>query len=72
MQGTRPMTIQRDHTRRASGRSDDSRDHDSAGPRGVDRSLIDWMLSLSPAERLQVAQDWVAMVDSFGGAGRAD
>lgn len=38
----------------------------------VDRSLIDWMLSLSPAERLEVAQDWIAMVDSFDGVDRAD
>ncbi len=33
---------------------------------GVDRSLISWMLSLSPEERLAVAEDWVNMVDEFG------
>jgi hypothetical protein len=33
--------------------------------RGVDTSLVDWMLSLSPAERLAVAEDWANMVDDF-------
>lgn len=32
-------------------------------PEGVDRNQIRWMLSLTPAERLQVLQDFV---DTFG------
>jgi|GEM_PF-4534283 hypothetical protein len=43
-----------------------------SSPSGVDRSLVTWMLSLSPAERLAVAEDWANMVDTFGGADDAD
>jgi len=39
---------------------------------GVDTSLVDWMLSLSPAERLAVAEDWANMVDAFDDGERAD
>ena len=31
---------------------------------GVDLALIDWMLSLTPTERVQVLQNWV---NTFGG-----
>ena len=41
--------------------------HEVAAPRsgdGVDLSLIDWMLSLSPDERLQALQDQVDLIAS--------
>ncbi len=39
------------------------------GSDGVDVSLIEWMLSLTPAERLEVLQDFV---DAFGAAVNTD
>jgi hypothetical protein len=32
---------------------------DTESPDGVDLTLIHWMLSLTPLERLEVLQDWV-------------
>ncbi len=54
-------------------RTDEKQSGTEAGKRsrsGVDRSLVSWMLSLSPEERLAVAEDWVNMVDEFGGGER--
>lgn len=34
-------------------------------PEGVDRSLIRWMLTLTPAQRLQVLQDFVDAVEEL-------
>jgi|GEM_PF-2523230 len=34
-------------------------------PSGVDRSLIRWMLELTPLERLQVIQDQVNAIQEF-------
>ena len=72
MDERRPMNSQGEEARGAGEGRADPHEPKSAGRRGVDRTLIDWMLSLTPAERLEVAQDWVAMVDCFGGADRAD
>ena len=38
-------------------------------PSGVDRSLIRWMLSLTPAERLDVLQGFVDSVEELRGGG---
>lgn len=66
------MSIRGDERRATTAGSGDSTERDRAERNGVDYSLIEWMLSLSPAERVEVAQDWVAMVDRFGGADGAD
>lgn len=34
-------------------------DEQAFSPDGVDLTLIHWMLSLTPLERLEVLQDWV-------------
>lgn len=34
-------------------------DEQAFSPDGVDLTLIRWMLSLTPLERLEVLQDWV-------------
>lgn len=39
-------------------------------PDGVDRSLIAWMLSLSPVERLRVNTRFVRMIDRLRNASR--
>ena len=52
-------------------RAEDQRSSKSTA-QGVDTSLIDWMLSLTPAERLAVAEDWANMVDAFDDGERAD
>ncbi len=38
------------------------------GEDGVDPTLIRWMLSLSPAERLQVLQDTISSIERMGNA----
>ena len=45
----------------AEAREDHERVYDDEG---VDRSLVRWMLSLSPTERLRLAEDAIAMVAS--------
>ncbi|MDI1436169.1 hypothetical protein [Polyangium sorediatum] len=39
-------------------------DQDPYDANGIDRSLIRWMLSLSPTERLAVAQGSIDLVES--------
>jgi hypothetical protein len=41
-----------------------------AAPEGVDPSLVRWMLSLSPAERLEVLQGFADSVWELRGGGR--
>ena len=34
---------------------------------GVDVTLVRWMLSLTPAERLEALEDWIASIESLRG-----
>ncbi len=52
------MRTPADPSRDAGSNRDDAND-------GVDVSLIDWMLSLTPEQRVQALQSWVNAVQAF-------
>jgi hypothetical protein len=53
---------QADHSRQAVGSSAEGDAHPAYDAAGIDRSLIRWMLSLTPSERLRHVQGTIDLV----------